>query len=100
LVWTLLGLSLWLLIPAGDTVAIALTTTGAFGLGWALGYAAVIAPGGIGVREAAIVVVLSPVLRTEDAAAAALVSRGVWSACELTLGVLAFLLLREPSELP
>ena len=97
-VWTLMGLSFWALLPQGNTIATAMTAVGAFALAWAAGYVAVFAPGGIGVREAALVVTLSPLLPSEQAAAAALVSRVIWTGAELFLGAFAHLALRGPTR--
>jgi uncharacterized membrane protein YbhN (UPF0104 family) len=98
LVWTLMGLAFRILIPGGSPVTVTIASVGAFALGWAVGYIAIFAPGGIGVREAAIVTILSPLLPTEQAAVAAVVNRGVWASCELILGGIAVLFVREPTH--
>lgn len=95
IVWTLMGLGFWVLLAQGSTMPVFLTAIGAFALAWAAGYVAVFAPSGIGVREATLMATLSPLLPTEQAAAAALVSRVIWTGTELLLGAFAHLALRE-----
>jgi uncharacterized membrane protein YbhN (UPF0104 family) len=96
LVWGLMGLSLWILIPQAGTLPGALTAIGAFGIAWTVGYLAVFAPGGLGVREAVLVMILGLVVRSENAAIAAAVHRAVWTLSELVLGGAAWVFLREP----
>ena len=97
-VWGLMGLSLWILIPQEGTFPVALTAIGAFGIAWTVGYLAVFAPGGLGVREAVLVMILGLVVRSENAAIAAAVHRAVWTLSELVLGGAAWVFLRDPEE--
>jgi len=73
--WLLLGGQAWLLLrPLADGASLALAT-GAFALSWLVGFIVVIAPAGIGAREAALVVTLSSVATGPQALAVALLSR-------------------------
>ena len=61
-----------------------LVTLAAFVAAWTLGFVSFITPGGLGVREAALVGLLSPFLSVSEATAVALVSRITWTAVEMT----------------
>lgn len=99
LVWGLMGLSLCVLIPGGGALPVGLTAIGAFGIAWTVGYLALFAPGGIGIREAALVLILSLVVRSEHAALAAAVHRAIWTLSELLLGGLAWMFLRDTKQI-
>jgi uncharacterized membrane protein YbhN (UPF0104 family) len=58
---------------------------GGFALAWSVGFLAVFVPAGVGVREAALVAALAPVLDRGDALVVALISRVL-----MTLGDLAW----------
>jgi len=75
--WLLWGVHVWALATGlgadtSDTVALSL---GGFALAWSAGLLVVIAPAGVGVREAVLVAALSPVLDSADALVVALASR-------------------------
>lgn len=79
LAWVSFGFQVWFLaLTLGASGALPLSI-GAFALAWTLGFLVVIAPAGAGVREAALVVGLSPVLAKEEALLVALVSRALMS---------------------
>ncbi|MEV0148172.1 MULTISPECIES: lysylphosphatidylglycerol synthase domain-containing protein [unclassified Nonomuraea] len=69
--WTCYGLHLYFLVPQGGL----LFAVGAFALSWCLGILTFVVPAGAGVREVAMVAVLSPVLDQGSAIAMALCSR-------------------------
>jgi len=77
--WVFFGLQVFFLAHAlGADAGRALPLSiGAYALAWTLGFLVVIAPAGAGVREAALVVGLSPILSQEDALLVALVSRAL-----------------------
>jgi uncharacterized membrane protein YbhN (UPF0104 family) len=78
--WVLFGLQVYFLADALGAGSGALPLSiGAFALAWTLGFLVVIAPAGTGVREAALVVGLSPVLSQDKAILVALVSRALMS---------------------
>ncbi len=57
-----------------------LVSTGAYALAWSAGFLVVIAPAGLGVRDAALVLTLTPVMSVASATAVAAVSRVVQTA--------------------
>ncbi|MGZ6769649.1 MAG: lysylphosphatidylglycerol synthase domain-containing protein [Mycobacteriaceae bacterium] len=87
--WVLYGISLWLLasdqsIPgAGGLVK----CVGALALAMTAGVLAVVAPSGIGVREAVVVAALTPYMDPGIALGLALASRLVFTVAEVVLGV-------------
>lgn len=91
--WAAFGAHLWLLARAtGTDQSFSYgTAVGCFSLAWAAGLVAVVAPAGIGVRELALVGLLTPVLSGGHAAALAVVvlSRCLASVSDATLGFAA-----------
>jgi len=83
LMWVLFGLSFAVMLPEID-VWLAL---GAFIAAWAVGFVTVFAPGGLGTREAILVVLLLPVLPAEQALNIALLHRLLWILTEVVLGL-------------
>lgn len=74
--WILFGLHMWVLGRGLGAEALSpVRATGAFALAWVVGFLVVLAPAGVGVREAVLIVVLSPVMSEADALALAVVSR-------------------------
>ncbi len=91
--WVMFGVQVWVLVDVlspgrANSAEVASLAVGAFAFAWTVGFLVVIAPAGAGVREAALVVGLSPVLDREQALLVALVSRGL-----MTLGDGAWALL-------
>ena len=83
--WVAYGLSLWVLAvgagaPAGEALPLCLA---GIALAMTAGFIVVVAPSGIGVREAVIVAALAPVLNTSAALAVALVLRLVFTVADL-----------------
>ncbi len=108
LIWALVGASLWAVLPALDGWRAGSLAIGAFCISWVIGYMALFAPGGIGVREAAMTALLAPVLPPHDALLYAAIHRFLWVAAELALGIVARTALAapaptastQPSEMP
>jgi uncharacterized membrane protein YbhN (UPF0104 family) len=97
LAWVLFGLQVALIAhdlgaPAAKTV---LLSIGAFALAWSIGFLFVIAPAGLGVREGAIVLGMSPVLTSKQALLVALVSRALMSLSDGLLAGVAVLAARK-----
>jgi uncharacterized membrane protein YbhN (UPF0104 family) len=91
LAWALFGTHTWLLARSlGD--AGPLLSTGAYALAFTVGFLVIIAPGGLGAREAALVVALAPVLPGGGPLVVALASRVVMTAADLLWAGLAILL--------
>lgn len=88
LAWLLSGASLfWLLraVHAPFSAADFPVLISAFSFAWVAGFVVILSPGGIGVREAVLIAVLTALLPAPYPALAALLSRIVWSLCELML---------------
>lgn len=97
MVWTLLasllsGIQIWVLAVnvAGVGVRGLPVSTGAYALAWAAGFLFVIAPAGAGVREAAMVACLAPIMNATDALVIALLSRLVTTAADFTAAGVTF----------
>lgn len=67
----------------------------AFICAWLIGFLSLLTPGGLGVREASLVLFLSPLIGVETAALAAIISRIIWTLAEFS-GVLYCALLKTP----
>lgn len=93
--WLALGAQAWLLLSplAPDAASAFALATGAFALSWLVGFLVVIAPAGIGAREAALVATLSSVATGPQALAVALLSRFAMSIAD-ALGLLVGMALR------
>ena len=89
--WLLYGVHVWVLVRSvGGTGADAwVAATGGIALGWALGLIAVIAPAGVGVRDAVLVAVLAPIVGRTPALAVALASRGILALTDVALAAVA-----------
>ena len=74
--------------------------TGAFAVAWVLGYAAIVMPAGLGVREGALVLLLSPLMVAGGAALFALVSRTAILVAEGLMGAAGLLMWRRLSAPP
>lgn len=92
--WVLFGVHLWLLSAAagGDGAGLPFLATGAYALAFVAGFLVFIAPGGIGAREAAMVLVLSPVLPAGAPAVVAIASRVALTVADLVNASAAFLM--------
>ncbi|MCD0451185.1 flippase-like domain-containing protein [Actinocorallia sp. API 0066] len=82
--WTLLGwacfsVHLWLLLPSGSPAL----AGGAYALAYVIGFLVIFAPGGLGAREAALVLALAPVTGQAESLVVALASRAVLTAADL-----------------
>jgi uncharacterized membrane protein YbhN (UPF0104 family) len=97
LAWPVLGLALWLLARGvGPAAATHLPLMiGAFALAWVAGFAVVISPGGLGVREAVLVGLLAPTLGEAHSILVAAASRIVFTAVDLAAAATGVLLLRR-----
>ena len=75
--WVLWGLDTWVIFRALTPMRSAPVplSIGAFAIAWAVGFIIVIAPGGIGPREAALVALLAPVAGATDVLALAVILR-------------------------
>ncbi len=87
--WICYGVAGYLLAaPLGDGGPLLLVIcTGAFALGWLVGLLVVIAPAGVGAREAALILVLTPAVGVAGATTVALLLRVVHTVADVGLGV-------------
>lgn len=93
--WAAYGVHLWLLVRTQDPEPgpdLLLLSTGAYALAWTAGFLFVVAPAGFGVREAALVVALAPVLEAGPALALAVLSRVLMTLGDLAWGAAGALL--------
>ncbi len=83
--WVLFGVHTWLLCMAvgGDGTGLPFVVTGAYALAFVAGFLVFIAPGGIGAREAALTVVLTPVLPAGAPVVVAIASRVLLTLADL-----------------
>ena len=86
LIWSLIGLSFVLLFNEISLKLVGLSV-GGYALSWAVGYVAVFAPGGIGIREAVLAAVFSVFAPSEQIAVYAAMNRVVWVISEVLLGL-------------
>jgi len=100
--WGAFGLHLWVLGRGlGADMLTPAQATGAFALSWVVGFLVVLAPAGVGVREAIVVLVLTPVMSEGDALALAVVSRVLLTAVDGAAGLVALILgRREAARAP
>jgi hypothetical protein len=103
-VWLLYGAAAMLVVPpealpaAGGGMAGLAPIAGAFALSYIVGVLVVIAPAGVGVREATLVALLSPALGLPVAVATAMLIRAVHTVCDFTIAGASWLLARPGPE--
>ncbi len=102
--WVALGVSIFVLAhELGATGSVArqlLVCIGGFSLAWAAGFLVVFVPAGAGIREAALVLTLSPVLPHGPATLVALISRLVFTGGDLLWAGIGSLLRPRPTGPP
>jgi uncharacterized membrane protein YbhN (UPF0104 family) len=96
-VWLLFGLAFWLMARALFDVPVdeILRYAGVFAAAWVAGFVVVIAPGGLGVREAVIVALLQGSLGEAEAIVLATASRIAFTLVDLGAGIPSLLALRR-----
>ena len=104
--WVTYGVAFWLLahgllaIPAPPLGLPVVAAVGVFALGYILGWVALLAPGGLGVRELALVGLLTPFLGGGDALAVTLASRVLLTLTELGAALITMAVGIRPKESP
>ena len=88
-IWVSFGISTWLVFPVQS--GFLLPITGAFSLSWVAGYLAFFAPGGIGVREYLLTLLLSSFFSSGEVAIYATIHRLIWVLVEIILGAVCAL---------
>ena len=97
MMWAAFGAHAWLILrdllqgPAPTF----LQALGAFALAWAAGFLVIVAPAGVGIREAALVVALGGLFVQSDALAFAIVSRVILTAIDAVGALIGLLLERK-----
>jgi uncharacterized membrane protein YbhN (UPF0104 family) len=84
--WLCFGISYGLLFPEMNPTMMGLAI-GGFALSWSIGYLAIFAPGGIGVRELALTVIFTGTAYATLSPVLASVHRILWVAAELFMGL-------------
>jgi glycosyltransferase 2 family protein len=93
-VWLSLGMSYWVLLPHPSNVDLTLTL-GAFAISWLVGFLTILAPGGIGTREAAITALMLPVFAAQTTLILASIHRLLWIGVEILMGLVAIFIRRN-----
>src|SRR5207245_4098843 len=96
--WVTYGAAFWLLARGliADRVVPFAVATGVFALGYILGWLALFAPGGVGVRELVFVGLLTPWLGSGGALVVSLASRALLTAMEGTAALVTLPLRHRP----
>jgi len=97
-IWIFFGVSYWLVFPAHSGFFLQITS--AFSLGWLAGYIAIFAPGGIGIRELLLTVLLSSFFSAGEVAIYATIHRLLWVLAEILLGAGSALIFGMPVSTP
>ena len=97
-IWFLFGISFWIVFPAGQNADFLLQAISAFSVSWAAGYIAFFAPGGIGIREASMAILLSIFFTEETIVVYASLHRILWVIVELILAAVSMLLIGLPFD--
>ncbi|MDK2982135.1 MAG: glycosyltransferase 2 family protein [Chloroflexota bacterium] len=93
-IWVSFGISFWLVFPLQSGFQMAIT--GAFSISWVAGYVAFFAPGGIGIREYLLTVILAAYFSSSEVATYATIHRLIWVVVEILLGAGSSLLFGIP----
>jgi len=91
LTWAFLGISFLFIFPENSLSLLPDAVFG-FAISWAIGYIAIFAPGGIGIREGALVWIFSSLFAPEDMLIFSTVHRFLYVAVEFLMGFLSLLL--------
>lgn len=96
--WVAWGTHAWLILHSLTQLGVSGLpfAIGAFALAWVVGFVVVIAPGGIGPREAALVVLLTAVASSSEALALAVISRVLMALLDLVAAAVAMVVPRPP----
>jgi uncharacterized membrane protein YbhN (UPF0104 family) len=104
LAWLAYGAHVWLLarqLGVGGGPSLLLQCTGAFAGAWCVGFLLVVAPAGAGAREAALILLLGPVMPAAQATVVVVVSRLLFTTADLgCAGVAALAARRGASRYP
>jgi uncharacterized membrane protein YbhN (UPF0104 family) len=90
ILWLLIGLSFYLIFPMFE-ISKAAIYIGGYALSWVVGYIAVFAPGGLGVREIVLAWMFTNIAPVETIAVYAAMNRIIWLIAELLYGLVGFM---------
>lgn len=90
LMWVLIGLSFAVLLPYSLDLSLGMVVSGAFVLSWLVGFLAIFAPGGIGVREVVLIAILLPLLPDFETSVFVLLHRLLWIITEFIFSLVAW----------
>jgi hypothetical protein len=93
-IWVSFGISFWLVFPLKSGFQMAIT--GAFSISWVAGYVAFFAPGGIGIREYLLTIILAAYFSNSELVTYATIHRLIWVLVEVVLGAGSSLLFGIP----
>jgi hypothetical protein len=96
--WSLMGLSFLVLWPVEFQLGDVVLAIGAFAASSIAGFAVPVAPAGLGVREAALVVTTAGRLSADEAVIAAGLNRLVWIGSELLLASVAYAIFKVKGD--
>ena len=88
--WVTVGLSFYVLFPKQEFQQAGIYI-GGYSLSWAVGYIAVFAPGGIGIRESVLALVFSNIMPVTTMAVYSTMNRIIWLTAELIYGLVGFI---------
>jgi uncharacterized membrane protein YbhN (UPF0104 family) len=86
--WFMISLSFWVVLPnLGNNITLLGVTLGSFCISWAIGYVTPFAPGGLGVRETILALMLGLYISSSATLVYAAVNRLEWVIVEVLLGI-------------
>jgi glycosyltransferase 2 family protein len=94
--WSLYALSFWLLVVSFDASASLVPVASAFAAAYVLGYIAIFAPAGVGIREASLIALLTPHLGLTASSALSIIAR-LWTTAVEVVPAGAFWMARVSS---
>ena len=95
-IWALFGVSFWLVFP--PHAGFLMPVIGAFSLSWVAGYVAFFAPGGIGIREVLLTVILGGFFASQEVAVYATIHRVLWVLMEIIVGTISAVFIGLPGS--
>ena len=88
LAWSFIGAAFWVpLLAINQDIHFGIIAIGSFALSWVVGFVTIFAPGGLGVREAMLTILLSGLIPAEASLIYAAVNRFAWIFIEICLGI-------------
>lgn len=92
--WVFMGLSFFIMFPNMPASQAGIFIAG-YAVSWSVGYVAVFAPGGLGVREVLLGLIFTQIAPIETIAVYAAMNRIIWLVAELTFGMVGIIQKQE-----